>query len=157
MEFRRIIEVHHEEFDEIALKKSWVWLNDPEIKSLTITPDLEKENQRRWFESLKSRKDYFVFATWHRDKPIGVGGLKNITDKDAEIYGYIGDKYYWGKAVGIDMMNYCIDYARDILKLESVYSIMLKTNINSYKINKRFGFQNEKVLVDRRIMMRLYL
>ena len=60
MEFRRIIEVHHEEFDEIALKKSWVWLNDPEIKSLTITPDLEKENQRRWFESLKSRKDYFV-------------------------------------------------------------------------------------------------
>jgi len=55
------------------------------------------------------------------------------------------------------MMNYCIDYARDILKLESVYSIMLKTNINSYKINKRFGFQNEKDLVDGRIMMRLYL
>lgn len=157
MEFRRIIEVQHKEFDASALEKSWGWLQDPELKRLTMAPDIDKESQRKWFENLKTRKDYYVFCTWHGDKPVGIGGLKHITEKDAELFGYIGDKYYWGKAVAIDMKNYCLDVAKNRFNLESVYTILLKNNTASYKILKRFGYEIEKDIDSDKMMMRLYL
>ena len=157
MELRRIIEVDHKEFDEVALEKSWEWLQDPELKRLTMAPDIDKESQRRWFENLKTRKDYYVFCSWQGDKPIGVGGLKHITEKDAELFGYIGDKYYRGKGVVADMMDFCLGVAKNVFKLESVYTILLKNNTAAFKINKRYGYEFEKDIDDNRMMMRLYL
>lgn len=157
MEFRKIIEVQHKEFDENALEKSREWLQDPEIKRLTLAPDIEKEAQLRWFESLKTRKDYYIFCTWRDDNPIGIGGLKYITERDAELFGYIGEKYYWGKAVVADMMNYTLDVAKNRFKLESIYTIFLKSNIPAYKITKRFGYEYEKDVDEDRMMVRIYL
>lgn len=156
MEFRKIIDVEYREFDETALEKSWEWLNDPEIKRLTFTPDLDKESQRKWFDSLKNRDDYYIEAVWHDNKPIGAFGLKQINGKDAELFGYIGDRDYWGKAVGIDMMIRCLDHGRS-LNLESIYTILLKKNLQSYKINRRFGFEFEKDYEEDKMVMRLYL
>ncbi len=156
MEYRQIIEVEYREFDETALDKTWEWLNDPEIRRLTITPELDKEGQRKWFEGLKDRKDYFIEALWHDNKPIAIIGLKNINGKDAELFGYIGDKNYWGKAIGYHGMMYGIEHARS-LNLESVYTILLKNNIQSYKINRRCGLEYEKDFEDDKMIMRLYL
>ena len=54
MEYRKLVEVEFREFDREALQKSWEWLNDPQLKSLTMTPDFDQESQERWFESLKT-------------------------------------------------------------------------------------------------------
>ncbi|HBU45505.1 MAG TPA: N-acetyltransferase, partial [Porphyromonadaceae bacterium] len=35
------MEVEFREFDREALEKSWKWLNDPQLKSLTMTPDFD--------------------------------------------------------------------------------------------------------------------
>jgi RimJ/RimL family protein N-acetyltransferase len=106
MEFRRIVNLDMREMDEVALEKSWEWLNDPEIKRLTITPDFSKDEQKKWFESIKNRKDYWITVGWHNGEPIVIGGLKNIGEKDAEIFGYIGNKEYWGKGVAVDSTTY---------------------------------------------------
>ena len=34
------------------LELSWKWLNDPEIKVLTNTPDFSLDQQLKWFNSL---------------------------------------------------------------------------------------------------------
>ncbi len=156
MEFRRIIELEIKEMDEVALEKSWEWLNDPEIKRLTITPDFDRESQRKWYESLKTRTDYWVIVGWHNDQPIVIGGLKSINEKDAELFGYVGDKRYWGKAVAADVMSRIHDHGKS-LGLESIYTILLKENRNSFRLNTRFGYKFEKNLDDERIMMRLLL
>lgn len=142
MEYRKLIEVEVRDFTRDVLEKTWEWLSDPEIKNLTNTPDIDTEQSVKWFDNLRNKSDYYIKSLWHNDKPIAIMGLKNINDKDAEAYGYIGEKDYWGKTVGVQGLEYLIEYARQ-LKLESVYSIILKSNINSYKLHRRLGFIKE--------------
>ena len=87
------------EYNEIFLEKSWEWLNNKEIKYLTCTPDFTKEQQKKWFLSLKDKKDYFIKGVLYNDTPIGVVGLKNITNTNGEYWGYIGEKEYWNKGI----------------------------------------------------------
>lgn len=154
MEYRKLVEVEFREFDREALQKSWEWLNDPQLKSLTMTPDFDQESQERWFESLKTRTDYYLRAGWYQSVPVSVYGLKHITDKDGEVFGYIGEKELWGKTVAIQMMLDVIDYARS-RNLESIYCITLKENKRTYRLCSRFGFVTEKEVGEDAIMMRL--
>lgn len=156
MEYRRIIEVEFREYDRKTFEKTFEWLNDPELKELTVTPDLDRESQEKWFQGLKDRKDYYIRSVWRDEEPIAVFGIKHITDSDGEVWGYIGEKKYWGKAIGVDMFHHVFDYARS-LNLQSLYTKSLKSNYYSYKISKRFGFEIEKELDNDMIMMRCYL
>lgn len=156
MEYRKIFEAEFREFNRDILEKSWEWLNDPVIKELTSTSEFDAESQESWFESLKTRTDYYIRSVWYKDKPIGVMGIKHLTDKDGETFGYLGEKEYWGKTIGVQGLQYMIDYAKSI-KLESLYAIVLKENINSYKLMRRLGFEKEKEIDENAIVMRLYL
>ena len=42
------------EYTEEFLDLSWEWLNDPEIKLLTMTPDFSREDQRAFFFQITS-------------------------------------------------------------------------------------------------------
>ncbi len=156
MEYRKLMEVEFREFDREALEKSWKWLNDPQLKSLTMTPDFDQESQEKWFESLKTRTDYYLKAGWYNGVPIAVHGLKHITGTDGEVFGYIGEKELWGKTAAIQMMQDIIDYAKS-RNLESLYCITLKENKRTYRLCRRFGFETEKEVSDDTIMMRLLL
>lgn len=156
MEYRTIIEVQFKEYDRIILEKSWEWLNDPEIKRIMHAPEIDKESQERWFQSLKDRKDYYIEGIWRDSEPIGVIGLKHITSTDAEIFGYIGEKKYWGKAIGMDMMQRMLDHGRSI-GLSSIWAQMRKDNLLSYKLHRRFGYVKEKDIDEMVMQMRIYL
>lgn len=156
MEYRTIIKVQYKEYDRIILNKSWEWLTDPEIKRIMHTPEMSKESQEQWYRSLKGRKDYHIEGIWRDEEPIGVIGLKNITSNDAEIFGYIGEKKYWGKAIGLDMMQRMLDYGK-VLGLKSIYAKIRKDNTSSIKLHHRFGFHEELKLSDEAIQMRILL
>lgn len=143
MENNNILKADFKDFTRVVLDKSLVWLNDPEIKKLTYSTGVDKELQEKWFKRLKNRKDYFIKSIWLNEKPIGAMGIKNMTDKDGEVFIYIGEKDYWGKTIGTQGLRYIINYAKSI-KLESLYAYVLKDNIRSYKLIRRVGF--EKVL-----------
>lgn len=156
MEFRTIIDIQFKEFDRTVFEMSSKWLNDPEIKRLTNTPDTDYDSRENWFQNLKNRDDYYISSVWRDTEPIGVVGFKHITSIDAEVFLYIGEKKYWGKAVGLEMLKYALDYGRSI-GLSSLYASILKENINSYKLARRFGFQYEKEIDDNIIIMRIQL
>lgn len=143
MEYRRIIDVDIREFDRRTFEKSLEWLSDPEIRALTLTPESDRKSKEKWFEGLKGREDYYIRSVWRDEEPIAVLGVKHITDTDGEVWGYIGEKKYWGKAIGIEMFQHLIDYAISI-NLQSLYIKFIKSNHFSYKIGKRFGFEIEK-------------
>ena len=156
MEYRKIVEIEVRDFTRIVLEKSWEWLSDSEIKGLTATPNFDRDTSVKWFESLKSRNDYLVKAMYYNDKPIGVFGLKNLNEIDGEAFGYIGEKEYWGKTVGVQALEYLINYGKSI-SLKSIYSVMLKANLHSYKLHRRLGFVNERDKDENNIIMRLNL
>lgn len=156
MEYRKIVEIEVRDFTRIVLEKSWEWLSDSEIKGLTATPNFDRDTSVKWFESLKSRNDYLVKAMYYNDKPIGVFGLKNLNEIDGEAFGYIGEKEYWGKTVGVQALEYLINYGKSI-NLKSIYSVMLKANLHSYKLHRRLGFVNEGDKDENNIIMRHYI
>lgn len=156
MEYRKIVKVDFRDFTRDVLEKSWEWLNDPQIQMQTSTPALDRDSSEKWFNSLQTRDDYFIKSIWCNGKPIAVMGLKHLTKKDAEAFGYIGEKEYWGKSVGVQGLEYLIEQAK-LFNLQSVYSVILKTNLSSYKLHWRLGFKFEDDKDEEKIIMRLLL
>ena len=77
------------------------WISDPEINRLIDAGALPSNYDREsWFMSLPKRIDYKIWGVEYEGQPVGVCGLKHITNHDAEYWGYIGEKSLWGKGVG---------------------------------------------------------
>lgn len=86
------------EFDESFYVLSGKWLQDPEIKKLTMAKEITEEERRKWFHSLQSRDDYYIEGIKMGEKSIGVAGMKHIDTVHSigEYFGYIGEKKYLG-------------------------------------------------------------
>jgi len=143
------------DYSTIYLENSWEWLNDFEIKNLTNTPNFSKEDQLSFYNLLPQKKDYYIRGIELDNKPIGVCGLKKITSEDAEYWGYIGVKEYWGKGIGKFIINYLIGIAKE-KSLKSIYLHVIESNIRAIKLYVKIGFEVENT-IDGLVKMRLIL
>lgn len=125
-------------FDEIYLQKSWCWLNDKEIKKLTNTPDFTRQQQRIFFDSLP-RHDYRVWGMEFNSIPIGVVGLKKITISNAEYFGYIGEKEFWGKGIFSKILQ-LIKVEANALGIDFIYLNVCSDNQQAFRAYQREGF-----------------
>lgn len=128
-------------YDETFLNLSRQWLSDPEIKRLTMTPDIEEEKQRKWFETLSKRNDYLIWGILADKKPIGAVGIKNIDHaaKCGEYWGYIGEKEYIGHGIGNQMISAMCNKARD-LGLNTLTLKVAQYNKRACALYLRAGF-----------------
>lgn len=92
-------------FDRTCLDRSWVWLNDPEIHALTLSPTFSRRDQLRFFETMSPRRRRHTWAVKVDGRLVGATGLKNVRGHTAEYWGYIGEREYWGRGVGRAMMT----------------------------------------------------
>jgi RimJ/RimL family protein N-acetyltransferase len=129
-------------FDEEVMKLSFDWLNDAEVKFLTKTPDLSREVQQNWFNSLPNRNDYLVRCVKVDNIAIGVVGLKKIdyNTYEAEYFGYIGNKAYWGKGIGKWMLVEAIKLAEK-KQLVKVYLNVITENYVAVNLYFKMGFK----------------
>ena len=102
-------------YDKTCLDKSWEWLNDPEIRELTMTPVFTREDQLRFFERLPHRTDYLIWSViLDNAELIGVAGLKNHRGLLAEYWGFIGEKRYWNRGLGLGLMQAVEQKAKEL-------------------------------------------
>lgn len=134
------------EYDNYYLDKSFDWLNDSEIKQLVNAPDISKDSQKKWFSSLKLQKDYYIWGIEYDENPIGVVGLKHVDIKkgEGEYFGYIGEKEYWGRGIGVEMISFIQNFA-DNIGLERLYLYVVKNNYRAIKLYKKCGYTRECV------------
>ena len=130
-------------FDKRFCEKSWEWLNDPEIKKLTMTPDFTLEDQSRWFSQLPQMKDYKIWGVSLEDLPIGAVGLKRLALKDGEYWGYIGERRYWGLGLGRQMVRFVLDQART-LNLNEVFLRVHSDNRRALALYTACGFKTDR-------------
>jgi len=98
-----------------CLKKSQVWLSDPEIRELTLASPLTEEGQQRFFQSLPTRTDYAIWGvSLSHGGLIGAAGLKNHQGTIAEYWGYIGERTFWGQGLGRAMLEATERKAREM-------------------------------------------
>lgn len=129
------------EFDLSFVELSWNWLRDDEIRKLTRTPTFTKEEQLEWYYNLKNKTDYRIWGAKVDNQSIGVFGLKKITKVEAEYWGYIGCKEYWGNGLGRSFIGLVLDYARSVLKLSCVYLNVGPDNARAIKAYRGIGFK----------------
>jgi len=130
-------------YDEGFLECSWKWLNDPEIKTLTMTPDFSKVDQIKFFKSISSREDYKIWGLLLNGvRKVGACGLKNICENSAEYWGYIGEKDIWGKGIGCQMMSLVNAQAHD-MGLQSLYLKVSRGNLRAIALYTKYGYQIE--------------
>jgi len=136
-------------YDEFFLNNSWKWLNDDEIKMLTNTPNFSREQQKEWFLSLTKKKNYYIKGMLFEGKRIGVVGLKNISLIEGEYWGYIGEKEYWGKGIGRQMINYILGVAK-AKNLQKLYLKVIDKNIRAISVYNTMGFKvvKDKCTID---------
>lgn len=127
------------EYNEHFLSKSWEWLNDPEIKELTLTPDFTKEQQQAFFKNIPKRNDFKIWGVKYGDESIGVVGLKNITSHDAEYFGYIGEKDYWGAGIFKFFFYHVINECKT-LQVSKLYLHVAPSNERAIKAYLKNGF-----------------
>ena len=102
------------DYSRTFLDLSWEWLTDPEIRSLTMTPDFSREDQIRFFESLENRDGYDIWGVALGAEPIGAAGLKNQREGVAEYWGYIGKRELWGQGLGKSLVTEVESKARSL-------------------------------------------
>ncbi|MBK0329354.1 GNAT family N-acetyltransferase [Rhodobacteraceae bacterium F11138] len=127
-------------YDEIFLSLSWGWLNDPEIKALTMTPDFNRKAQADWYDSLSGRSDYLIWGVRYAGRPVGVCGLKGIADETGEYWGYIGDRTCWGKGIGRRMVGFIEDEAR-ALGLGRIWLQVWENNLRARGLYEKLGYR----------------
>jgi RimJ/RimL family protein N-acetyltransferase len=132
-------------FDLNYLEHSWHWLNDAEIHKLTNCPKITRKSQKEWFNNLKRKDDYIIWGIELDSVPIGACGLKKITDSDCEYWGYVGEKQYWGKGLGSEMINLLEEKARKLGK-STIWLKVIKENMRAITLYKKQGFITESEL-----------
>ena len=131
-------------YDRTFFDRSKIWLLDEKLNHLIHAGTIPSDEERlAWFNSLSSRKDYLIWGVAYNGEPIGVSGLKRIADGKAEYWGYIGEKAYWGKGLGKDLMKEVLKKARE-LDLNYVWLRVRKYNPTAINLYKKVGFTIEQ-------------
>jgi RimJ/RimL family protein N-acetyltransferase len=136
------------EREHLALLKNW--RNDPDIRrrffySLPCT-DL---GQDIWYDqTIRSGKDvFFIIASIEKNKApshlplIGYCSISNIEWKKKRGVAtiFIGDKKYWGKKLGVEILSLLFEYAFAEMGLHKVSIYVFSDNKRSIGLFKRFA------------------
>lgn len=128
------------DFDESFLDLSYWWLKDEEINYLTNAGKQTKEDQLKWYESIKGRRDYLIWGVLCENNPIGVCGIKNIKEKTGEYFGYIGEKQLWGRGLGKLMMKEIENWVKEQTNINVITLKVLKDNLIAISLYSRMGY-----------------
>lgn len=130
---------------ETDLEKSLKWVNDQNVTQfLGMYLPQSFQQEEEWFDNLKNRKnDIIVAIETHDKKFIGTTGLHNIDGKNRRAtFGIIiGEKTYWGKGLGTEVLMLLLKYAFNTLNLHKVCSFLLALNERSLKMHLKCGFK----------------
>ncbi len=126
------------EFIDLSRK----WLLDEEVQKLTNTPTFNREEQLIWFEGLKEKTNYLIWGIEITGTKIGACGLKNISETDCEYWGYIGEKEYWKKGLGTQVLKMLENKAIE-LGLKSIWLKVLLMNQAAIALYLKNGYEVE--------------
>lgn len=135
-------------FDELFLELSWKWINDEEVKILIDTKPVTKQEQIIWYHSLEKRDDYKIWGIMADGEPIGAAGFKDIKEKTAYTFWYIGEKQYWGKRYGV-LLAETVTKKAISLGFTEIYGEILLENFRSLNLVFKEGWKIIGIIKDK--------
>ena len=131
MEIKMHKEIYFKTINETFLPISLGWMQDNDFRVLIMANPIEKNDQQKWFDELKFRKDYVIWGVMHRENWIGAFGVKGISNKNirAEYWGYIYPESLRNVGIGRQMFIHCCNYAIS----QNIQKLWLKVHVNNVK------------------------
>lgn len=137
---------------ETRVKAEARWQRDTEFNRLADSGPSSLASERKikeWFdkqaeEGFKPDRYSFSVRTLAEDKYIGFLGLwVNLIHGEAWVGLGIGEREYWGKGYGTDMMKLCLQFAFMELGLERVSLGLHEYNPRALRSYEKSGFRME--------------
>lgn len=119
-----------------------MWRNDPKISQYLITRTyITPEMQAKWFQSISNSKCYYFMINC-QGEDIGLVNLKDIDyeKKCAEPGIFIYEDNYLNGDISFRAALNNMDFAFDVLRLESLYGYVLKENRRARRFNSALGY-----------------
>ncbi len=124
------------------------WLNDPEVRrGLTLYRPLSLAEEEEWFRSLmKQPPDERSLAIEVREgdswRLIGNSSLMNIDwrNRSAEVGLFIGEKRYWGRGYGTEVLRLWLRHGFETLNLNRIYLRVYANNPRAVHVYENIGF-----------------
>ncbi|MFO7952910.1 MAG: GNAT family protein [Bacillota bacterium] len=127
----------HEKFTE--------WLNDLGVTlHLNLSPQvITLEKEKEIIEKMTRDGPHFSLIDLDHDELIGTGGLLNVNhiNRCAELGTFIGNKNYWGQGYGTEAVQLLLDFAFNLLNLNSIYLFTFSFNHRAIKCYEKCGFK----------------
>lgn len=126
-------------------KKSYQWRADPTIWVLTgrkPTQEVTYEMELKWIQSVLSRDNELRFAICvGKDlQYIGNVQLTSMTDIEAELHIFIGEKCFHNKGIATIAINQMIDYVKEKQLVTTVYLFVNQKHHAAIKVYEKCGF-----------------
>ena len=127
------------------------WLNDPEVhQGLSLYIPLSQVEEERWFESSLERPPEerpLAIETKHGEDWMLIGncGFFNIDwrNRNAELGVFIGDKNYWDKGYGTEVIHLLVQHGYDTLNLHRLFLRVYEDNPRAIRAYEKAGFVHE--------------
>ena len=134
--------VNIRKFSESDIDNKVRWINDIE-NNLYLHYDLplEKNKTKEWFKNNQNRTDRYDAVIECNGVPVGIIGLLDITEEQAEYYVMLGEKKYKGKKIAKRATFLLLDYAFSVLNIRVVYLYTEVDNAQAQNLFERCGFR----------------
>ncbi|MFX0082807.1 MAG: GNAT family N-acetyltransferase [Candidatus Hodarchaeota archaeon] len=126
------------------------WMNNPELTQyLLIYRPLTREMEEDWYNSLKNRENFFIFAILIYDqnkneKLIGNCSIDvNWQNRVGTCGIMVGETENQGKGYGTEAMKLLVEYGFNTLNLNRIQLETYDFNIRALKSYKKVGFKEE--------------
>jgi ribosomal-protein-alanine N-acetyltransferase len=120
---------------------------DPDVIKYADTPckDLDEARQRLeqgpLFDYQKYGYGRFAVELKETGKVIGFCGIKYLPEIDLPEVGYRYLKEYWGRGIGTEAAQACVDFAREDLGIKKLIALIMPENIGSIKLAEKLGMK----------------
>jgi UDP-4-amino-4,6-dideoxy-N-acetyl-beta-L-altrosamine N-acetyltransferase len=133
------------------LEKLRMWRMLPEVTKFLLTdPIITKEEQKRWYESIKDGKKYKCWIINYNEVDIGFANLVDIDDvnKRADPGLFICEKRFKGIGLPKHIYMNLMKYAFEDLNLHKLYGPIISENAPTVAVCLQFGFKIEGYFKD---------
>lgn len=137
---------------ETRAKAEVGWQRDSELHRLASDSPIMFESQKKLKESFEKRigngfqpqRYSFSVRTLDGDHHIGFLGMwLNLVHSEGWVGLGIGDREFWGRGYGTDMMNLCLRYAFTELNLRRMSLGLMEYNPRALRSYEKAGFRLE--------------
>ena len=137
--------------ERLDLRQRVEWINDPVVReTLLFRFPVSLASAETWFDRIlqdPTREDLIIVIR-QTSEAIGFAGYANIDwyHRKAEPFIAIGDRRYWGKGLGTEVVRELLNYGFNELGLNRQYGFMLDNNPGALTMDLRAGFKQEGIL-----------